>query len=227
MLVYALTTIAFFVTGRYRVPLVPLVIMGAAVGAVGIWDALRARRLASMAAMLAVVAAITGVLSVDYFGVRRATAGFTEYTDALDLLETGKVDEAIIRLEAIRSRQAVRAPEFYLSLVRAYVSRGKPEDAQSIFAVAEEGLRYYPNEAELLWYAALGQVVAKRWDLARDRVERLVAQKPRDLKALHLAFTIATAQGRREDARRYLARAEAIDPTDPLVEDMRGQQSPR
>ena len=227
MLIYALATIAFFVTGRYRVPLVPLVMMGAAVGAVGIWDALRARRLASMAVMLAVAAAITGVLSVDYFGVRRATAGFTEYTDALDLLDTGRVDEAIARLEAIRSRQAVRAPEFYLSLVRAYVSRGKPGDEKAIFAVAEEGTRSYPNEAELLWYAALGQVVAKRWDLAADRIERLVAQEPQNLRALHLAFTIAKAQGREEDARRFFARAEAVDPTHPLVEDMRSQQGPQ
>ncbi|HVP57447.1 MAG TPA: glycosyltransferase family 39 protein [bacterium] len=221
MLVYAVTTIAFFVTGRYRVPLVPLVAMGAAVAAVAIWDALRARRLASVAVMVAVATAITVALSFDYFGVRRATAGFAEYTDALDLLDTGKPDEAIARLEAIRGQQAVRAPEFYLSLARAYVSRGRAEDGPAILSVAEEGLRYYPDEPELLWYATLGHVVAKEWEPARDRVERLLAQKPQDIRVLHLAFTIAKAQGRNDDARRFFERAEAADPTNPLVEDMR------
>jgi 4-amino-4-deoxy-L-arabinose transferase-like glycosyltransferase len=221
MLLYALTTIAFFVNGRYRVPLVPLVAMGAAVTVVAVWDSVRARHLASAVAMVAVAGAIAGVLSVDYFGVRKATGGFTAYTDALDLLESGKVDAAIVRLEAIRKQQSVIAPEFYLSLARAYVRRSGPEDSQAILSVAEEGLSHYPNEAELLWYAALGHFVEKQWDLARDRIERFLVLKPGDVRALHLAFSIAVAEGRTADARGIFARAQAVDPANPLVEDMR------
>jgi len=225
LLAYAVTTIAFFVTGRYRAPLVPLVIAGAALGVVAIWDAIRSRRLTKAAAMVALAAAVTGILSIDYFEVRRSTAGFTAYTDALDLLESGRTDQAIAALEAIRRGQSVKAPELYLSLARAYISRGRPEDAPLILSVTEDGLSSFPTEPELLWYSAIGHVGSREWDPARDRIERYLAERPDDLKGLHLAFTIAGLQGRTEDARGYFARAQAINPADPLVEDMRATLS--
>jgi len=227
MLLYAFTTIAFFVTGRYRVPLVPLVAMGAAVTVVSAAELLRARAYTRALGMVLVAAAIAGVLSVDYFGVRRATSGFAAYTDALDRLDTGDYDGAIIRLEAIRREQLVRVPELYLSLARAYAARARPEDSGSILRVAEEGLASYPNEPELLWYAALGHLAARQQDLARDRLDRLLALRPRDMKALHLAFTLALVQGRTKEALGLLARAEAIDPAEPLVADMHSQLAAR
>ena len=227
MLLYALTTIAFFVTGRYRVPLVPLVAVGAAVTVVSAAELIRARAYARALGMVLLAAVIAGVLSVDYFGVRRATAGFAAYTDALDRLETRDYDGAITRLEAIRREQSVRVPELYLSLARAYAGRTRPEDSGSILRVAEEGLASYPNEPELLWYAALGHLAVRQQDLARDRLDRLLALKPRDMKALHLAFTLALTQGQTQDALGLLERAEAIDPSDPLVADMQSQLATR
>jgi 4-amino-4-deoxy-L-arabinose transferase-like glycosyltransferase len=223
MAVYAVTTIAFFVTGRYRVPLVPLVAMGAGAALVAMYEHLKSRRLATFAAMVAATAVIAGLLSIDHFGVRRSTEGFVEYTDALDLLDTGDLDGAIAGLEAVRSRHSVRDPHVYISLARAYIARGRSDDSKAILAVAEEGLRSYPDEAELLWYASLGHVVAKDWSLARDRLERFLAQKPDDLRGLHLALVTALAQGRIVDARSLLARAEVIDSSDPIVQDMRAR----
>ncbi|MFZ1946164.1 MAG: glycosyltransferase family 39 protein [bacterium] len=225
--VYALTTIAFFVTGRYRVPLVPLVAMGAAATLVAAYDHLRARRMAAFAVTAVVVVAVTGLLGVDWFGMRKATTGFAAYTDALDMLDTGKTEAAIARLEAIRKAGSVRAPEVYVSLARAYVKRSLPEDGRATLDVAEEGLERYPEEPELLWYASVGHVVFKEWDLARDRIERYLARKPDDLRALHLGFTTAMAQGRLDEARAFFSRAEAMDRTNPIVENMRAQLAPR
>jgi predicted Zn-dependent protease len=139
------------------------------------------------------------------------------------MLETGNTQGAIAKLEAIRKDQSVKAPEVYISLARAYVARSRPEDGRAILEVAEEGLRRYPDEPELLWYASIGHVVFKEWDLARERIERYLAKKPQDPRALHLAFTTAMAQGRVEDARALLARAEAIESAGPIVEAMRAQ----
>jgi 4-amino-4-deoxy-L-arabinose transferase-like glycosyltransferase len=225
--IYAVTTIAFFVTGRYRVPLVPLVAMGAAATIVTAYDYLRARRMAAFAVTAAVVIAVTGLLRVDWFGMRKATTGFAAYTDALDMLETGKTEAAIARLEAIRKAGSVQAPEVYISLARAYVTRSGPEDSRTVLEVAEEGLERYPDETELLWYASVGHVVFKEWDLARDRVERYLAEKPDDLRALHLGFTTAIAQGRLEDARAFFSRAEAVDSANPIVGNMRSHLAPR
>jgi 4-amino-4-deoxy-L-arabinose transferase-like glycosyltransferase len=221
--VYALTTVAFFVTGRFRAPLVPLVAIGAATTLVALYDQLRARRLAALAATVAAVAAIAGILSVDWFGMRKATSGFAAYSDALDMLETGKIEAAITRLEAIRKAGSVQAPEVYVSLARAYVARSRPDDARAILEVAEEGLGRYPGEVELLWFASLGQVAAKQWDLARDRVDRYLAVKPGDARAVHLAFITAMAQGRTDDASALIARAEKIEGAGPIVDAMRAQ----
>lgn len=47
--VYSCTVIAFFVTERYRLPIVPILIVFAALSLVGAWDAWRARRWGSLA----------------------------------------------------------------------------------------------------------------------------------------------------------------------------------
>jgi Flp pilus assembly protein TadD len=216
-----LVIIAFFVTGRFRVPLVPLLAVGAAVALVTCFDFVRSRRLFHAVSLLAVACVVAGVLSVDYFSVRKATSGFAEYTDALDALESGDTDGAIAGLEAVRRGQSVRAPELYLALARAYVKRGRTGDNAAVLEVAEEGLRHFPDEAELLWYAALGNLVARDTEAAKKHAERYIALKPGDVRALRLAFSVAMAQGRTADARALLSRAEEIDSQSPLIELMR------
>jgi len=176
---------------------------------------------ANAAAAVAAVAILSGLLSVDWFGMRRATSGFAAFTDALDMLDTGNADAATVKLEAIRRSGSVSVPELYISLARAYVKRGHPEDHQAILEVAEEGLRLFPDEPELLWYAALGSFSTKQWEPARGYIERYLALKPTDMRAIYIAFATAMAQGRIDDARAYLVRAEAIDKTNPLTEEMR------
>jgi 4-amino-4-deoxy-L-arabinose transferase-like glycosyltransferase len=72
--VYALTTIAFFVTGRFRAPLVPLVAMGAAATIVTFYDYLRAKRLVAFAVTAAVVwsSRVSSALTISACGARQA-----------------------------------------------------------------------------------------------------------------------------------------------------------
>jgi len=219
--IYALTTIAFFVTGRYRVPLVPVIAIGAGATLVRIYDDVRARQLMKVGVVAVVVAAIAGALSVDYFGVRKETRGFAEYTQALNMLDAGDANGAIAKLDAVRASGSVKAPEVYVSLVRAHIARGMAEDAKAVLQVSEEGLRLYPNEPELLWYAATGSFSNRQWDIARGYIDRYLALKPRELRAIYLAFSVALVQGRTDDARTYLAQAEAIDSASPVTQEMR------
>jgi 4-amino-4-deoxy-L-arabinose transferase-like glycosyltransferase len=221
LVLYAVSIIAFFVTGRYRVPLIPFIAAGAAVTLVAVWDLLRARRLAVAALVVVVAALITGALKVDYLGVRAATRGFAQLSEAQDRLDTGDLDGGIERLERILADGSVGGPEVPKALIRAYVERGDVRDREAILRVAEEGLRRDPDDPELLWYAASAHFQAGNLEAANDRVRRYLAQKPGDIRALYVAAGVAQALGEGDWALAFLARAEAIDPDDPLVARMR------
>ena len=184
-------------------------------------DSLRARALIPAVATILASAGLIAVLSIDYLDIRESTRGFAALTIAQDKLETGETTAAIEILETIRSEQSVRAPEVYKSLARAYLARDSQGDRNSASEVAEEGLGYYPDDPELLWYSAVGHVTDHNWEQARNRIERFLSLEPRNVKALYMGFVISMSTGRREEAESYLRKAEAVDNRDPLVEEMR------
>ena len=226
ILVYALTIIAFFVTGRYRVPIVPFIAMGAGVTAVMIHGLFRARALKTGVAAVLISAGLIGALSIDHLGIRESTRGFAALTMAQDKLDTGETAAAIAILEDIRSRQSVRAPEVYKTLARAYLARDLYDDRQSAFGAAEEGLRFYPDDSELLWYSAVGHAANENWAEAKDRIERFLNFEPENIRALYLGFAVALSTGNREEAESYLRRAEVADSRNPIVEQMRCHEVP-
>ena len=227
MLVYALSVIAFFVTGRYRVPLVPFVMMGAALSLTWLGSLLQARRFAPAAGLAAVMVLLVGLSMVDHFDARRSARGFAELTDAQDRLALGDMDGAIERLENIRAQRSVRAPEVYVALVHAYFQRNKPGDMPTIAAVVREGLNEYPENLQLLWYNVLCHAEPGMERSIERAVGRYLDRAPDDLRALNLAFNLALRLGEPEAARRHLARAEAVDPHDPRVAKMRAKVSAR
>jgi 4-amino-4-deoxy-L-arabinose transferase-like glycosyltransferase len=218
--VYSLTVIAFFVTGRYRVPMLPFFALGASVALVAIYDLLRKRAFARAAVMIAAAVGIIILLGIDYLGIRRATGGFAALTMAQDRLDTGDVEGAITALERIRREGSVRAPEVHVTLARAYLARGTSEGADAAFRVAENALSEYPDEPELLWYSAAGYAVRRDWNMVRQRITHFLDLEPTHMRALHLGFTASLGLGDSESARGYLDRALAVDPADPMVVDM-------
>jgi 4-amino-4-deoxy-L-arabinose transferase-like glycosyltransferase len=218
---YVVTVVGFFVTGRYRVPLVPFFAMGSAVTVVGVYDLFRSRALFKVLGLMCVAVAVVAVLNRDNLGIRRVTAGFSAFTMAEDKLDTGDVNGAIAILEKIRESGSVRAPEVYKALARAYLGRGSPGDRDAVLKTAEEGLRLYPADPELLWYSAVGNADHKDWTMAGRRVAAFLEVRPDDLRGLFLGFTASMETGDIEAARAYFERALAVKPGDPLVGQMR------
>jgi len=221
LVVYGATIVAFFVTGRYRVPLVPFIATGAALALVTPFRLVRERRWTRAVALGLSALALIGVLRVDFLSVRRSAEGFAGFTEALDRLDIGDAGGAISMLEAIRAARSVHAPELYKSLIRAYIKRDAPGDRALILTTAEEGIDSYPDDAELLWYSSVGNFEASRLDAALDRVNRYLARKPEDVKALALAVGIALARGDEALAHTFFTRAERVDPQHPLVVGLR------
>lgn len=221
MAVYSATIVAFFVTGRYRVPLVPFVAMGAAVALVRWLDFLRARCWWKAATMAAVAALLFAVLRLDMLDVRRGTSGFVRLTRAQDNLEAGRTDQAIAELEKLREDSILNVPEVDISLARAYLQRGRPEDHSAVLVVSEESLMRHPGNLELLWYAAVGNVQNRNWTKAEEMVRRYLALEPNDVRALHLGCLVALRQKRRADAEALFTTASGLEPNHPAVQDMK------
>lgn len=223
LLVYSLTVIAFFVTGRYRVPLVPFLAMGAGATVVALWDLVRAGRWKVVAAALVAACALAVPLRFDYLGVRASTVGFAEFSDAADMLDTGDVDGAVDVLERIRASGSVTGPEVYRVLVRAYLERENPADGPAIGSALSEGLRRYPEDPELLWYGMLMSFERGELAEAAELAGRYMAASPDDIRGYYMAMGIEAARGDTASARRLFVEAERRDPTSPLVERMRAQ----
>ncbi len=221
LLVYSLSVIAFFVTGRYRVPVIPFLIMGAALTLVRIFERLRTGRISPALLSLVVAACLIGVLRIDVLDVRAATRGFAELTEAQNQLARGDLDEAIRRLDDIRNRRSVQAREVYESLIRAYSQRNGPGDREAILRVASEAAGAYPDEPEFLWFVAVGTVDEQQWERAAPAVERYLLKKPEDVRGIYLGFVTALARDRQQEAEAYLHRAEAVEPGHALVASMR------
>ncbi len=222
-LVYSLTVVAFFVTGRYRVPILPFVVTGAATALVMLWDALRSRQSLRVAVMLAAAVLLTGLLHVDWFDVRRSTRGFARLSEAHDRLETGDFDGAIEVLTSVSGDGSVDAPEVYNSLIRARIGRNAPGDRQAVLETAEEGLRHHPSDPELLWYASAGRVSLQDWEAASRHLSGYLALRPDDPRALFMAAAAAYEQGDLVNADAWLTRAEALDGSNSLVLGLRQQ----
>lgn len=221
LLVYSLSVIAFFVTGRFRVPLLPYVIVGAAATLVWLWRLLRGGHAARALALAALGAVLIGVLKTDFLDVRVQTRGFALFTDAQDLVDAGAYGQAIQLLERIRAERSVQASELYLTLAGAYQARKGPNDRSALLRTIEEGLRLYPADLELLRLGALNYFEAGNLAAAADCAARYLVQRPQEITVLYVAAGIAVARERPDQAMDLLARAEAIDPQHPLVKRMR------
>ena len=218
--VYAATIVAFFVTGRYRVPLVPYVALGAAAALVRGWEHLAARRWKPLAVLALTAAVLAGLLRADVFGIREETFGFARLSAAQDLLALGKPEAAIAELERLQAGGRLNAPEVAITLVQAHLARGGPGVTAAVRTVAEEALTRHPDTPELLWAAAVAHQQDRNWPKVRERVERLLQVDPENIQALHLAGLAALRQGRHHDAEALYQRAVQVDPYHPATQDM-------
>jgi 4-amino-4-deoxy-L-arabinose transferase-like glycosyltransferase len=137
---YALGVVVFFVVGRLRLPVVPVLIVFAAWTLVELAGCARARRWASLArtASYFVVAFVVVNLSYPPFlRTRSAHVGISHYTLAAASMEKGNKDRAIVELEAARrsfeavpsKHYAAIAQDVYFKLGTLWYERGRCDEA--------------------------------------------------------------------------------------------------
>lgn len=206
----ALSVTIFYVFGRYRFPLVPLLMLFAGAGVIEAARIYKGRAWPSIGGAIAVIALAAMVVNWPLRGKGGPGAeGYNNLSNAY--YKQGRVDEAI---ELARKAIAL-APEYgiaHYNLGNLYAAQERFDLAQQHF---EEALRLYPNYAEV--HSNYGQLLAEHGDIESGMryFRRAIALNPRLSRAqLNLGVALAK-QGRTEEAIRPLQEAVRLAPDAP------------
>ncbi|MGH7783607.1 MAG: tetratricopeptide repeat protein, partial [Candidatus Binatia bacterium] len=203
----ALSVAVFYVFGRYRFPLAPLLAVFAGAGLTELFVIFK-RRTWQLLPVLTVVLFLSAV--VVNWPILKITGpgpgGYNNLSNAYD--KQGKVNEAIGA-----ARQAIETDPAYgvahYNLGNLYASQGRFDLAQKHF---EEALRIYPNYADLR--SNLGQLLAEKGDLqaGMQQFRKAIELNP-SISRAHLNLGVVLAkQGHIAEATGPLQQAARLNP---------------
>lgn len=203
----ALSVAIFYIFGRYRFPLVPLLVLFAGAAVVEVTRLYQDRNWRSLVGGAAVffVAAVAVNWPVQGWPGPSAE-GYNNLSNAY--YKQGRVDEAV----SLARKAISLAPEYgiaHYNLGNLLAGQGRFDEAKQHF---EEALRLYPNYAEV--HSNYGQLLAEHGDIESGTrfFERAVALNP-SLSGAQLNLGVALAkQGRMKEAIRPLREAVRLDP---------------
>jgi tetratricopeptide (TPR) repeat protein len=201
---YGLSFVPFFITARYRLPLVPVLLGFAAAGGF----ALVRSRGRELAVALAIIAGGLVVANADLAGTGRSTEGHHEpLAEATGLFESGRLSEAAATLD----RALATDSGFQLLMLRVSVelARNRPDPAE---AAARAALALRPDDPSAS--GSLGNVLAQtgRHAAAESAFLRTVELDPGMVEGWLNLGNLALAERRLDQARSYYERALEISP---------------
>jgi tetratricopeptide (TPR) repeat protein len=203
----ALSVTIFYVFGRYRFPLVPLLILFAGAGVVEAARLTRERAWPSIACAGAMIFIVAMVVNWPLRGKPGPGAeGYNNLSNAYH--KQGRIDEAI----DLARKAIALAPEYgiaHYNLGNLYAAQSRLDLAQRHF---DEALRLYPNYAEV--HSNYGQLLAQLGDIESGirYFERAVTLNPKlGVVQLNLGMALAK-QGRMKEAIRPLQEAVRLMP---------------
>lgn len=210
MLALACSVAIFYVFGRYRFPLVPLLTLFAAAGLIEVGKYYKARGWAALGSATVVLVVTAGLVNWPWRGSSGPGAdGYNNLSNAY--YKEGRVDKAV----ELAQKAIALAPDYgiaHYNLGNLYAAQGKFDLARSHF---EEALRLYPNYAEV--HGNYGQLLAQGGDLEEGAryFARAVALNP-GLSRAQLNLGLALARlGRYQEATRPLEEAVRLTPESP------------
>jgi 4-amino-4-deoxy-L-arabinose transferase-like glycosyltransferase len=205
---YSLSFIAFFVTSRYRMPMIPIAAILAAVGLVGLVRLVRLRG-KELAWPLAIALAAFLLFNANLAGAgRQASPDQNHFAAAVGLHEQGKDEDALVEL---RRALATDSATNVLSLEATLL--GSQGDLAGAERAARAAVRLHPFEADA--YGMLGNVLANagQLDSAAVYFEIMLKRDPYSLQAWNNLGNIALSHKDYARARHYYEGALKIRPT--------------
>jgi tetratricopeptide (TPR) repeat protein len=203
----AVSVTIFYVFGRYRFPLVPLLALFAGAGVVTSIGLCKERNWQSLFIAFAILLSSAVIVNWPMTGESGpGPAGYNNLSNAY--YRQGKIDDAIeAGLRAIELQPDYGVAHFNLG--NSYAQQGKFDLARRHF---EEVLRLYPNYAE--GHSNFGQLLAERGDLETGiRYFKKAIELNPSLSRAHANLGVALAkQGRMAEAVRPLQEAVRLSP---------------
>ncbi len=220
---FTASVVLFFVTARYRAPLVPVLLLLAAFAAVELVRT--ARRGAArggpalfraLALPLILLAGFSAAVHLDLVEIDRGAAYISL---GIALVDEGRHDEAIAAFE--RAIDAAPGdPVARYNLGAAYVAAGRPREAAAVF---EEAVTRTPSSAAS--WSGLGESYARLGNApgAAQAFRRALMLEPRNPELWMRLGGVEMAAGRPDSALAALARGLALDPGNPTMRRMRDE----
>ncbi len=203
---YSLSFIVFFVTSRYRTPMVPIVVILGSMGLIGLVGPMP-RRERVVALAIAVAAFFLFNANVGVAG-RVSSPDQSHFAAALGLHQQGRDDEALRELRiALQHDSATNVLSFEATLLQ------RMGDLVGAERSARAGVRLHPKDADA--YGTLGYVFATagRLDSASHYYEAALQVDPYSLQAWINRGNVALNTKDFETARHYYGGALKIRPT--------------
>jgi tetratricopeptide (TPR) repeat protein len=212
LLAYLPAVILFFVTARYRLPMLPVLSLFAGYALIHLWGQLRkgSRRAQAALGLLVVMLVVCGSNLVG--GVTPSSAqGY--HTLASVYRERGDFDQARRHYEMALARDSTLAAAAS-DLGLLYAERGHDSTAIPLF---EQAHRHAPDNPTINFNLAAAYHRSGRWPEAAGLFEDLLREQPEHYEALHSLAMIMVDSGRLDSARVLFHRM-----TDPELEPARG-----
>lgn len=201
---YGLSFVPFFVTARFRMPLVPLLVIMAAYGVIRLWQV----RKKKLVIPIGILVGSLLLFNANLAGVgRNADPARNYYTIATGLREQGRLEPALVELhKALACDSASNVLILQSGILR---DQGRLEQAKQAALAA---VRIEPGNPDPL--GALGNVygAAQQLDSARVCFERVVELDPYSVQAWNNLGNILLFQRDFGPARRCYEQALSLDP---------------
>lgn len=140
--------------------------------------------------------------------------------EALALADAGQGDEALEVLRRARSDLPSETPALRTAELRLLLELSRPDEA---LRAAEEAVAAHPDDADLLYEAAMVNEELGRHDVAERNLRTLLASHPAHVQGANaLGYLLADSNRNLKEARELLERAYAATPLDPYILDSMG-----
>lgn len=204
---YAASVVAFYVFARYRFPMVPFLLLFAALGAVSVREQLAGPGRARQAAIAVTFALVVIGVNAPMLSSTRMRA-ITETNLGTALYEAGRLDEAVIRYEQAVALQPDYVPA-YNNLGVTLRAQGKVDAA---IAAYERGLAVDAGYADLHYNLANALIEQNRPDEAAAHLRTSAAGEPGSAATHNNLGAALAARGQWLEAAAEFRAALAADP---------------
>jgi tetratricopeptide (TPR) repeat protein len=209
LLPYAASIVAFFVTARYRAPLLPLLAILAAVGIFWVVRAARARHVRHLV-KAAILSAVVCLVSLpDWFGVDQVDETESRYRIAKAIENRGDLQAALQGYDDVLRRDPTHA----LAAARAAGCLQRLGRVQQAVVRYENLLEVHPDYVEVM--VNLANLAWRFGDtaLAQAYFERAQQTDPWYAQSYGYHAMLRASQGEHRQALRLYAQALRLDPT--------------